>query len=160
MNGYKFPKWRAPRSFKYVFEVFLNNENSEATGQNTNSSENFPMIALWTGRQALNVKTQDLNSSTPALPRARTSKLKRSVSVLLIQNQQKFNSQTERAIHSSVPDLSLATNAQEEVTRYYLPLEQISSTLKIKEFEICSSDSPPPNLWEGTSGKITAGILL
>lgn len=42
----------------------------------------FPVIALWIGRKALNIKAQDLKSSIPALPRARTSKIKRSVSVL------------------------------------------------------------------------------
>lgn len=62
---------KGSKVLQICFEVFLNNENSEATDQNTNSSENFPMIALWIGRQALNVKTQDLNSSTPALPRAK-----------------------------------------------------------------------------------------
>lgn len=55
------------------FKVFLNNKNSGATDQNTLPSENlFSHDRLVNRRKALNVKTQDVNSSTFALSRART----------------------------------------------------------------------------------------
>lgn len=104
----------------------------------------FCMIALWIGRQALNIKTQGLNSSTPALSRARTSKLTRSVSVPLIQKSEKgqFPNRKGQSIVQYMISVWLRRCRRKSLgiiyhyTRFHQPWRS-------KCFEICFSDSPP-----------------